>query len=47
MQKYLKCKLDACNDDDKVLYLFNKHGMLQASMEMALGALPRPDRVPE
>jgi hypothetical protein len=24
---------NACNDDDKVLYLFNKHGMLHGRLE--------------
>jgi hypothetical protein len=28
---FLKCKTNACNDDDKVLYLFNKLGMLHPS----------------
>jgi hypothetical protein len=29
IQIFLKCKTNACNDDDNTLYLFNKHGMLQ------------------
>jgi hypothetical protein len=31
IQIFLKCKTNACNDDDKVLYLFNKLGMLHHS----------------
>jgi hypothetical protein len=26
---FLKCKINACNDDARALYLFDKHGMLQ------------------
>jgi hypothetical protein len=29
-KNFLRCKTNACNDDDKALYLFNKHGMLQS-----------------
>jgi hypothetical protein len=28
MQNFLRCKTNACNEDDNALYLFNKHGML-------------------
>jgi hypothetical protein len=47
IQKKFKCKTNACNDDDKTLYLFNKHGMLHVADASTVSISSHISPVPE